>query len=495
MSQNKNGIKNKIVGGLVWVFGERVLAQLVSMIVTIVLARLLSPEHYGMISIVTVFITFLNVFVTSGFGSALVQKKDADTLDFNTAFMLSFCLSLVLYALLFVSAPFISRFYEMPLLSPVLRVMGLRLPLASINNIQRAYVQREMNFKNFFLVTIVGTVVSGVAGVALAYVGFGVWALVAQYLGNTVVGTFMLFIVCKWRPKKQYSSERAKKIWSFGSKVLATQLVTTFESNLRSLIIGRVFGSSDLAYYDQGQKYPALLVTNISASIDSVMFSAYSKEQDDLQKLLAMLRRSVRVGLYLLTPLLLGFAALSNAFVSLLLTEVWLPAVPFMQVFCLSFLSRPMEASCRQALTAIGKSGVVFVVITVINIVALIGTLIAVFVLKSVFAIAIVSLVITAVSLIGFLSCSAHYLKYSFRLQMRDMLPPILLGCVMYIAVYFVGKIEANILLVAIVQIAVGVAVYVGCSAIFKFEAFNYLLGMFKRKKQIRRKSYDKEQG
>lgn len=475
-------IKNKVVGGLAWSFFERISTQLVSTLVTVVLARLLAPEHYGIISIVTVFITFLNVFITSGFGSALVQKKDADLLDFDTAFVLSLGLSAVLYIVLFLAAPAIAVFYEMPLLTDVLRVMGLQLPLAAVTNIQRSHVQRAMTFKKFFLVTLGGTIISGLSGVIMAAAGFGVWALVAQYMSNTIATTVLLFSVCTWRPKFRFSSQKAKEIGSFGWKVLATQLIATLESDIRSLLIGKVFGSADLAYYDHGKRYPALLVTNINSSIDSVMLSAYSKEQEDLQRILAMLRRSVCVGCYALVPVLLGFAAVSDMFVHLLLTDKWLPAVPFLQIFCLVYLTRPMESSCRQALLAIGKSGVVLAVITTINVVALLGTIVAVFIIKNVLAIALVSLLTTLVSLIGFTSCTGHFLKYTFKMQMQDLLPPIIMGGIMCAVVVFVGQLQIPALLLLLLQILIGVVIYLGLSFLFKVEAFTYLLGMIKSK-------------
>jgi len=255
------------------------------------------------------------------------------------------------------------------------------------------------------------------------------------------------------------------------------------ESDIRSLIVGKVFGSADLAYYDQGRKYPALLVTNISSSIDSVMLSAYSKEQDDRQKVRSMLRRSIRTGVYILAPILLGFAAVSEPFVKLLLTDKWLPAVPFMQVFCIAFITRPLESSSRQALLAVGKSGAVFVVSTVINVVALVGTLIAVFVFESVFAIALVTIATTLVSLICYMSYSGHYLQYRFKMQMQDILPSILISTVMYVAVRLTGMIRIPVLLVLLLQILAGAAVYVALSVIFKLEPFRYLLGMLKRKR------------
>lgn len=461
-------------------FGERILAQLISTLVTIVLARLLTPEHYGVISIVTVCISLLNVFVVTGFGSALVQKKEADAVDFDTAFWLSFSMSLVLYGALFFASPAIAAFYETPLLCQVLRVMGLRLPLAAINNIQRSYVQRAMNFKRFFVVTLVATLLSGVVGIGLAIAGLGVWALVAQYMSNTVVSTVFLFAVCLWRPKWQFSVAKAKEIWNFGWKVLLTQLVATLEGDIRSLIVGKVFGSADLAFYDQGKKYPALLMTNISASIDSVMLSAYSKEQEDRQRLLSMLRRSIRTGLYLLAPLLLGFAAVAESFTLLLLTEKWMPAVPFMQIFCLVYLTRPLESSCRQALLSIGKSGAALVAIVLVNVVALLGTMIAVFALENVFMIAVVSLISTCMSLLCFMSFSNYHLGYKLKMQLADTLPTLLVGAVMFAAVRLAGSVQMHILLQLIFQIVVGAGVYVGISVAFRVEPFRYLLGMLK---------------
>ena len=380
---------SSVVGGLFWTFGERITAQLVTTIVTIILARILDPVHYGMISIVTVFITFCNIFVSGGFGSAVVQKKDATELDFNTAFMISFSVSIILYIIVFISAPYISVFYQMNELTLVIRVMGLRLIIASLNTIQHAYIQRQMKFKKFFFATLFGTIISAVVGITLAYLGLGVWALVAQYLTNTTIDTIVLLFVSEWKPKFEFKLQNAKKLFSFGWKVLGTELIYTLEGDIRSLIVGKVFGSADLAYYDQGKKYPSLFVTNISASINKVMLPAYSKEQDNLKLLKELLRKSIRIGVFLLAPLLIGFAIVSKNFILLLLTEKWLPAVPYIQIFCIVYLTRPLETACHQALLAIGESGLVMKIMLGINLFALMTVIVAVFILHSVLMIAV----------------------------------------------------------------------------------------------------------
>lgn len=472
MTNKKN---SSILSGLFWTFGERIIAQLVSLIVTIILARLLSPEHYGVISIVTVFITFCNIFVNSGFGSAVVQKKQSDDLDFNTAFVISLLLSIILYIIIFICSPFLADFYDMPLLTSVIRVMGLRLIIGALNNIQHAHIQKKMMFKKFFISTLFGTIISAFVGIALAFYGFGVWALVAQYLTNTVIDSIALLIVDDWKPKLSLSLKRAKYLFSFGWKILVTEIVYNLEGELRSLIVGKVFGSADLAYYDQGKKYPSLLVTNINSSINKVMLPAYSKEQDNKEKIKSMLRKSIQLGIFLLCPLLIGLAVVSNDFVRLFLTDKWLNAVPFIQIFCIIYLTRPLESSCHQALLAIGQSGIVMKIIIAINCIAIATIFIAVFVFKSVFMIAIGSLLSSFISITLFMKEANKYFKYTYKEQLSDIYKPILLSVLMGLIVWLVGIIKLPVWISLMLQIVAGAIVYIGISIIGKFESYLYI--------------------
>ena len=203
--ENIEDLKNSTISGVIWRFGERVLAQLINFIVSIVLARVLFPEEYGIVAIVTIFITIADSFVTNGLGTSLIQKKNADDKDFSTIFHASFIISIFLYLILFFIAPVISKVYLNNDITLVLRIMGLRLPIAAINSIQQAYVSRKMIYKKFFYSTISGAIVSGIVGVVMALLGFGVWALVAQYLLNSIMGTIVLFIIIEWRPKLEFS--------------------------------------------------------------------------------------------------------------------------------------------------------------------------------------------------------------------------------------------------------------------------------------------------
>ena len=484
MGKSKFG-RVQIASGLIWSFGERIAAQLVSTLVTIVLARLLSPEHYGAISLVTVFITLSNVFVTSGFGSSIVQKKEATSEDYNTAFWQSLGISVILYILLFIIAPIISKFYDMPELKWVIRVMAIRLPIASLNTIQQAVVRREMKFKKFFLATLVGTVISGFVGIVCAYSGMGVWALVFQYLTNTCVDTIILSFVCGWNPKLEYSTDCAKQVFSFGWKVLATDLVFSVASNIRSLIVGKVFGPADLAFYDQGAKYPSLLVTNINSSITKVMLPAYSQNQDDLAQLKNMLRKSIQIGMFLLAPVLLGFMAVSESFVRVILTEKWLPCVPYMQMFCIVYLLRPLETSCQQVILGIGRSDITLRIMITINIVALTTVVVSVFCFKSVYMIAIGALLASIVSILCFIGVTGKLLKYTVREQFADVFESLFPAVLMSGFVYSVGSLSTlSALPTLFLQIVLGCITYVILTLLFRNRTLVYFIGLIKGRKR-----------
>lgn len=473
---------SRIIVNLMWSFAERMSAQLVSTIVTIVLARLLSPEDYGVVSIVTVLISFFNIFVVGGFGTALVQKNNADEVDINTAFWLSFCVSWILYVALFVSAPFFAHFYETPALISIIRVMAVQLPITSIYSIQQAEIQRAMEFKKFFGATITATIFSGCLGVTLAYYGAGIWALVVQHTANVTIATLSLFIVDKWHPKFQFSLTKLKIIWSYGSKILLTQLVFTLEGDIRSLIVGKKFGTADLAYYDQGRKYSMLLVNNVSTTIDKVMLPVFAKQQDDKEQLLQMLRRSIRMGIYLLSPILLGFATVSKTFVEVFLTEKWLLAVPYIQIFCISYLTRPLESSCHQALLAIGKNTEVLLCMIAINGTGLITVFISVFVLESVMAIAFFSILTTIISLVVFLSLIKKYFGYTMKDQLYDVIPSILIALCMSGIIQLISVANICPFVTLLLQVVSGGFIYIFLSLVFKVEQFQYLQKFIERK-------------
>lgn len=339
-----------------WRFAERSGAQVVSFIVSIVLARILLPEDYGTIALVTVFTSILQVFVDSGLGTALIQKKDADDLDFSSVFYFNFVVCLILYAGMFIASPYIALFYNDITLTSVIRVLSLTIVISGVKGIQQAYVSRNMLFKRFFYSTIGGTIFSAFLGIGMAYAGLGVWALVAQQLSNTAIDTIILWITVKWRPRKAFSWKRLRTLLTFGWKLLISALLDTSYNNLRNLIIGKLYSSADLAFYNQGDKFPKVIVTNINTSIDSVLLPTMSSAQDDKERVKQMTRRAIKTSTYVMAPLMMGLAFCAEPIVRIVLTDKWLPCIPFLRIFCITYMFWPVHTANLNAINAMGRS-------------------------------------------------------------------------------------------------------------------------------------------
>ena len=477
----ENSIKSKVISGFVWKFAERISAQLVTFIVSIVLARLLSPAHYGAIAIVNIFIALANVFMVSGFGNSLIQKKDADDTDFSSVFYFSILMSIVVYSILFFVAPIIAGFYSMPILTPVLRVMGLRLIVAGINSVQHAYVSRHMLFKRFFWSTLGGTLASGVVGIIMAYMGFGIWALAAQYMVNTTVDTIVLWFTVKWRPKLLFSIKRLGKMFSYGWKLLVSGLLDTGYNELRSLVIGRMYTASDLAFYNKGKSFPSLVVTNINSSIQSVLFPAMANSQDKKEQVKAMCRRSIRTSSYIMLPLMAGLALVAEPFVELLLTEKWLPCVPYLQISCFTFAMMPIHTANLQAINAIGRSDIFLK----LEIIKKTTGLIVLFVVAryGVLEIALSGAFLTIISSIINAYPNKRLLGYTMFDQIKDMFSAFVPLLLMIVIVCSISVFELGAFIKLFLEVFAGVVVYILVSYILKNESFMYILSFIKRKK------------
>ena len=479
MSEGKKDNFRIIAGSFFWTFNERFLAQLVTIIVTIALARILTPGDFGIISIVTVLIAICNVFVTNGIGSALVQKKEAKDIDYDSALYLNLLLSFFIYFCLFAISPLMEQIYNINDLSAIIRIMGIRVPLAAVNSVQQAYIRRKMEFKKFFWATFGGSIVSGGIGILLAINGAGAWAVVAQYLSNSFVDSCVLALSISWRPKLQFSVDSAKQTFSFGWKLLASELIATIGGNLRVLLVGQSFGTASLAYYDQGRRYPGLLTTNVNLAINQVMLPFFSRQQDSISKLRSILRKSVQVGTFLLAPLLLGFAAVSKGFLYVVLTDKWLPCAPFLQIFCIYFVTRPIEAICGEAIKALGKSGHVLLKMIIVNITAIIFLLISVFCLKSIMALALTMLANMAISVSINAIISYELIGYKILDQMRDILCSIIPAVLMGAVVYLFGEILKPSFYTLGIQIMVGVICYLFFSYIINRNVMDMTLKYF----------------
>ncbi|WP_283574893.1 lipopolysaccharide biosynthesis protein [Limosilactobacillus ingluviei] len=474
--------RKRFFSGFIWKFSERTMSQLVSFIVSIVLARILSPNDYGIVALVNVFIIIADVFVTSGFSSSLIQKKEATKTDFSTIFWCSLIFSIVIYSVIFFLAPWIAKFYRNEQLTLVLRVFALKLPISAFNSIQQAYVSRSLAFRKIFVSTSIATIFSGVMGIVFALLGWGVWALVIQYIVNAITETMVLFLQIPWKPRLLFSIDSAKSLLGFGWKVLATDLLGQFFNQLRSLVIGRFYTAADLAYYNRGQQFPNILTNNIDATISSVLFPVMSKYSDDSDKLKLMVRRSIRTSTYLLMPFMLGMAVTAKPLIILILTKKWIEAVPFMQCLCISGAFGSVSNANMQVIKASGRSDVL------LNLELIKKPIYLVFLIASikisVFAVAVSMSIYSITATLINMFPNKKIIGYSYREQFSDLLPALALSFLMMIGTFPIQYLNWNPFLMLTVQVVVGAIIYLGGSVLFKMESFTYLLGLLKSKRK-----------
>ena len=468
--------KKSFVFNLFWKFAERCGAQGVTFIVSVVLARLLEPELYGTIALVTVFIAILQVFVDSGLGNALVQKKDADDVDFSSVFFFNLITCATLYFLMYFLAPIIADFYNMMELVAVIRFMSLTLIVSGVKNVQQAYVAKNMLFKKFFYSTVGGTIGAAVLGIFLAYKGYGIWALAVQSVFNSTVDTIILWFTVKWRPKKCFSIKRLLELFKYGWKLLVSALIETGYTQLRTLIIGKIYSHEDLAYYSKADQFPSPVVTNINSSINSVLFPAMSKEQNDILRVRSMTRRSIKISSYIMMPLMIGMAACADNLVEFILTDKWMPCVPYIRIFCFSYAFYPVHTANLNAMNALGRSDLFLkleIEKKIVGIIAIIAT-----VRFGVFIMACSSIVCSIINQIINSAPNKKLLGYSYKDQMLDICSSIILASIMGVVVFLVGKIRMSCGYLLLTQIILGIVLYFVLSIVSKNENYKYIVSI-----------------
>ncbi len=467
-----NNTQKSVVESLIWKTSERFVNVGVMFIVSLVLARMLLPEDYGVVAILQVFINLANVFISSGFATGLIQKKDASSVDFSTMFYCSLVCSLIIYGFLYFLAPIISEFYNMPLLQTVLRVFALQIPLSAFNSIQNAYVSRYMLFKKQFISTLAGALISGAVGILTAMRGHGAWALVYQSVTAVVANSIFLFALTSWKPKFEFSGRSAQSLMKYGSRILGADLSSTFFSEIRSLIIGKVYSSADLAFYMKGQQLPVMVNSNINNTVIAVLFPVFSNNSDDIQQVGNMARKSICLMSFIVFPILFGMAAVMEPLVIFLYSEKWVNCVPYGQVLCFGMAASVWGTTALQTLKAIGRSDIVLKAEIIKKPVYLLLILIGVKV--SVFGLAVA---MVAYDLYG-TYVDAKYMEkhvhYSVGSQIKDLSAALLLSCCMAVVVHLLPSLD-SLLLTLLVKVLTGVFVYMLLSAVFRVEAFEYL--------------------
>lgn len=349
-------IKHKAVHAFFWKFLEKISLQGCQFIISIILARILSPSDYGLIGMLTVFIAISNIIIESGFVKALIQKKDCTEVDYSTAFIINFVLSSAIYGILFISAPFIADFYNEPILCDLLRILSINIVIASLNISQRAKLMKTIDFKSLTKINFTGTVCGGVIGIIMAYSGFGVWALVGQYITNTTVAFFLFPLFSKWRPSFRFSKESFKKLFGFGSNILIISVVDMIIRNISTICIGKFYKSSQLGYFTRARQFTDIIIGSLGDVVNSVTFPVLSECQSDEKRMKHVYKKSLFYTAAFIFPFMVTLSLLSEPLISLLLTDKWLPCVPLMQIMCFTTMMYPIIGLNSNLVNATGHS-------------------------------------------------------------------------------------------------------------------------------------------
>lgn len=467
----EENLKSKVVKGTFWAFLERISTQVVTFGVGIILARLLTPDDYGTVALLTIFTAIAGVIADSGFGGALIQKKDATELDYNSVFYLSLGLTGILYAVLFFAAPWVARFYDIPELCLILRVTSITLFFNAINSIQNAELRRKLLFHLSFRISIISTVTSAIVGVSLAFLGYGVWALVWMSITAGFVGVVSRWLFIAWRPRLVFSWKALKPLWRYGWKMTVSGLLDTGFNNLYGLVIGKCYTRADLSFVNKGRHLPELLMNNVNGTLGAVAFPALAKLQEDRLKLREAMRRMMVVSTFFVFPLMTICAVTAKNTILFLYGAKWEPAIPYAIIACLTFALWPFHTINLQGIQAIGRSDVFLkleIVKKAIALVVLVSCLSQSVLLWYI----VVACVSSPLSVIINSWPNRWFLDYTLGMQLKDVLPAALVSGAMAIPLVAINFIpcESQSVRAAILgmQVLLGVTLFIGLSFAFR---------------------------
>lgn len=465
---------NRIISGLIWKFSERLGIQLGYLGIQIVLARILIPDDYGKIAIVTVFTLLADIFIKSGFTQALIIQPNIDDIEYSTVFCFSLFVSILLYILLFFIAPIVSNFYEYPTLTQIMRVQSIIVFFGSFNSIQTTYLQKTMQFRKNFIRSIGYIITYGAVGIFLAIAGYGVWTLVYAQIVSVLVGTIILWVSSDWKPNWYFSFSVLKKLFPFGSRLLIIEFFDVFFRNIYSITIGKFYSSRDLGFYNRGQSIPNMISSSINSPLASVMYPAFSKINSDITAVQSMLRKALKVSSFVVFPLMVGLAAIASNLTIVLLTEKWLSSVVFTQFSCITFGLLPIQTANIQAIKSIGRSDIYL--FTELTKKGLVLILLILTIKNGLICVMIGSVFISVISV--FINGYYNYklFKYKIKDQISDIIPSLVLSLIMGYVVYMLNDTGMSMPIELVAQIFVGFVVYVSLAKVFKFWQLTYIL-------------------
>ena len=474
-----NSLKKDTTKGVFWSLIERFGTQGVQFLVMLVMARLLSPNDYGVVGMLVVFVSIAQAFVDGGFSQALIRKKDRTEVDNSTVFYFNIVVSVLIYLIFYLFAPFVSKFYNMPTLTPFMRVICLSIIINAFGVVQRALFNANIEFKAQAKASLIAIVISGVIGISLAFRGFGPWALVWQQLSNLVVNTLFLWIYSEWRPILAYSWKSFNELFSFGSKLLATSLLNAIYDNIQTIVIGKLYAAKSLGLYSRATHFADLPSQQFTSVFMRVTFPVLCKVQDDLDRLTSVYRRMLRVSAYIVFPLLIGMAAVAHPMIEVFLGKQWIECAYMLQIICFAKMWYPIHAINLDILQVSGRSDLFLKIEIYKKIVSL--TLLALSAPFGIIAMCYSNLLSSLICLYINTYYSSKILGISLQSQLKDLFPTISLAIVMFAIVQIIIFFISNVFAQLIVGIIVGVVVYVSLSYILRFTEFKELISLRKK--------------
>ena len=484
----EESLKNKTVKGASWSFIDSISSQGVTFLVSLVLARLLTPDEYGLIGIISIFIAVFNSIVDSGFSNALIRKNDARDIDYNTVFLTNLIISILLFFVLFLSAPAISRFFNQPQLIPLLRVMGAIVIINAFAIIQRTILVKKVDFKTQTKVSLISSITSGVIGIGMAIRGCGVWSLVGQHISRQFLNSAFLWIFSKWYPKLQFSFKSFKELFSFGWKLLVSGLIDTVWREIYQVVIGKCYSPATLGQYTRAQQFANICSSNLNSVVQRVSYPVLSSVQDDKERLKGGYKRIIKVTMLVTFTLMLGMSAVAKPMILTMVGEQWLPCVPFLQIICFQMMLYPLHSLNLNMLQVQGRSDLFLKLEIIKKIIAIGPLLFGIFV--NIYWMLGGSVVTGFIAYYLNAYYSGPFLNYSIKEQVKDILPGFGVAVAMAFPVFAMSFIPLNPFILLPLQIVVGAVITISICESTKLPEYLEIKGIAMPiiKKVIRRK-------
>ena len=480
MKDIQSDLKNKAISGVLWKGLERVSAQLVSAIVAIILARILSPEDYSVVSIVTIFFAFCNIFISGGLNTALVQKKDVDIIDYSTILITNTFMSVVLYFTMFFLSPIIAKIFSKEQLILIIRVMALTFFINGYKAVLSAKIASELRFKAFFWSTLIGTIISGFIGVYLAINGFGAWSLVLQQMTNCFVDSLILTFTSNIRFKCVFSFLRFRQLFRFGGKIMFSSIINELFYQTKPIIVGIGFSSVELAFFNKGKSYPELITNTANDTLSSAVFPAMTKVQDDKEAILGMVRRFMQLSSFIIFPFMICFASVSEGFVRIVLTDKWLPIIPYLVIFSVANMFTPIQIGNLQVIRALGRSDIYLKLEVIKKLSYFVIIFLFVIFFKDPRMLAISGIVTSLLASIINTYPNKKLIGYGYKKQFQDLGINFVISLLTGIVVFLMKYLPINIYFLTLLQVTSGIIFYILFNILFHNQNFYYFVDTFK---------------